>query len=106
MEPVIRPLGFDWKIGIGLLTSFAAREVMVATMATIYNVADAGDETVNLKNAMRNDIDEKTGAPAYTPLVALALMVFMFLRPSAWPLLPLSARKPIPGNGPYSWWLT
>ncbi|MDP6340282.1 MAG: ferrous iron transport protein B [Candidatus Marinimicrobia bacterium] len=81
MEPVIRPLGFDWKIGIGLLTSFAAREVMVATMATIYNVADAGDETVNLKNAMRNDIDEKTGAPAYTPLVALALMVFYVFAP-------------------------
>ena len=61
MEPVIRPLGFDWKIGIGLLTSFAAREVMVSTMATIYNVEDRGDETVNLREAMRN---------------ALALMVF------------------------------
>ena len=76
MEPVIRPLGFDWKIGIGLLTSFAAREVMVSTMATIYNVEDRGDETVNLREAMRNDMDEKTGVPVYTPLIALALMVF------------------------------
>ena len=76
MEPVIRPLGFDWKIGIGLLTSFAAREVMVSTMATIYNVEDRGDETVNLREAMRNDVDEKTGVPVYTPLIALALMVF------------------------------
>lgn len=76
MEPVIRPLGFDWKIGIGLLTSFAAREVMVSTMATIYNVEDRGNETVNLREAMRNDVDEKTGAPVYTPLIALALMVF------------------------------
>jgi len=76
MEPVIRPLGFDWKIGIGLLTSFAAREVMVSTMATIYNVKDRGDETVNLREAMRNDVDEKTGVPVYTPLIALALMVF------------------------------
>ena len=76
MEPVIRPLGFDWKIGIGLLTSFAAREVMVSTMATIYNVEDRGDETVNLREAMRNDEDEKTGVPVYTPLIALALMVF------------------------------
>ena len=76
MEPVIRPLGFDWKIGIGLLTSFAAREVMVSTMATIYNVEDRGDQTVNLREAMRNDVDEKTGAPVYTPLIALALMVF------------------------------
>jgi len=76
MEPIIRPLGFDWKIGIGLLTSFAAREVMVSTMATIYNVEDRGDETVNLREAMRNDVDEKTGVPVYTPLIALALMVF------------------------------
>lgn len=76
MEPVIRPLGFDWKIGIGLLTSFAAREVMVSTMATIYNVEDRGNETVNLREAMRNDVDEKTGVPVYTPLIALALMVF------------------------------
>ena len=76
IEPVIRPLGFDWKIGIGLLTSFAAREVMVSTMATIYNVEDRGDETVNLREAMRNDVDEKTGVPVYTPLIALALMVF------------------------------
>jgi len=76
MEPIIRPLGFDWKIGIGLLTSFAAREVMVSTMATIYNVEDRGDETVNLREAMRNDVDVKTGVPVYTPLIALALMVF------------------------------
>ena len=76
MEPVIRPLGFDWKIGIGLLTSFAAREVMVSTMATIYNVEDAGEETVNLREAMQTDVHPETGAPTYTPLVALALMVF------------------------------
>ena len=76
IEPVIRPLGFDWKIGIGLLTSFAAREVMVSTMATIYNVEATGDNIVNLREAMRSDIDVKTGRPSYTPLVALALMVF------------------------------
>ena len=76
IEPVIRPLGFDWKIGIGLLTSFAAREVMVSTMATIYNVEATGDNIVNLREAMRSDVDVKTGMPVYTPLVALALMVF------------------------------
>ena len=58
------------------MTSFAAREVMVSTMATIYNVEDAGGETVNLKQAMRTDVDPKTGTPTYTLLVALALMVF------------------------------
>ena len=76
IEPVIRPLGFDWKIGIGLLTSFAAREVMVSTMATIYNVEATGDNIINLREAMRNDVNVETGKPAYTPLVALALMVF------------------------------
>ena len=76
IEPVIQPLGFDWKIGIGLLTSFAAREVMVSTMATIYNVEATGDNIVNLREAMRSDVDVKTGMPVYTPLVALALMVF------------------------------
>ena len=76
IEPVIQPLGFDWKIGIGLLTSFAAREVMVSTMATIYNVEATGDNIINLREAMRNDINVETGKPAYTPLVALALMVF------------------------------
>ena len=76
IEPVIQPLGFDWKIGIGLLTSFAAREVMVSTMATIYNVEATGDNIINLREAMRNDVNVETGKPAYTPLVALALMVF------------------------------
>ena len=76
MELVIRPLGFDWKIGISLLTSFAAREVMVSTMSTIYNVEDAGEETVNLREAMQTDVHPETGVPTYTPLVALALMVF------------------------------
>lgn len=76
LEPVIRPLGFDWKIGIGLITSFAAREVVVSTMATIYNVEQEGDDVVRLSEALRNDRDPLTGRPRYTPLMALALMVF------------------------------
>ena len=76
IEPVIEPLGFDWKIGIGLITSFAAREVVVSTLSTIYNVDDDGDDMVNLKEAMRNDINPKTGKPVYTPLVALSIMIF------------------------------
>jgi len=79
IEPAIAPLGFDWKIGIGLLTSFAAREVMVSTMATIYNV-EGGDETsVNLRTALRNDKDPQTGKNIYTPLTAVSLMVFFVL---------------------------
>ncbi|MCH7612539.1 MAG: ferrous iron transport protein B [Candidatus Marinimicrobia bacterium] len=76
IEPIIKPLGFDWKLGIGLITSFAAREVLVSTMATIYNVESDGDGIVELKDAMQNDIDPETGQPIYTPLVALSLMVF------------------------------
>jgi len=76
IEPVIAPLGFDWKIGIGLITSFAAREVLVSTMATIYSVEDEGDAVINLSEAMKKDTDPVTGKPRYTPLVALALMVF------------------------------
>ena len=76
IEPAIEPLGFDWKIGIGLITSFAAREVVVSTLSTIYNVDDDGDDMVNLKEAMRSDINPKTGKPVYTPLVALSIMIF------------------------------
>jgi ferrous iron transport protein B len=76
VEPSIQPLGFDWKIGIGLITSFAAREVVVSTLSTIYNVQDDGDSMVNLKQAMIDDIDHRTGKHVFTPLVALSLMVF------------------------------
>ena len=76
VEPSIQPLGFDWKIGIGLITSFAAREVVVSTLSTIYNVQDDGDSMVNLKQAMIDDIDPRTGKNVFTPLVALSLMVF------------------------------
>ena len=76
IEPVIQPLGFDWRVGIALITSFAAREVLVSTMATIYNVENAADEMVQLSDAMKNDINPSTGLPVFTPLVAVSLMVF------------------------------
>ena len=76
IEPVIRPLGFDWKIGIGLITSFAAREVLVSTLATLYNVEEKGENVVGITEALKNDINQVTGLPIYTSLVALSLMVF------------------------------
>ncbi len=76
IEPVIAPLGFDWKIGVGLITSFAAREVMVSTLATLYNVEDEGDDFVGITEALKNEVDPLTGMPRYTPLVALSIMVF------------------------------
>jgi len=79
IEPVIKPLGFDWKLGVGLITSFAAREVLVSTLATIYNVEDADETSLSLREALRSEVDPQTGKPKYTPLVAVALMVFFVL---------------------------
>lgn len=80
LEPAIRPLGFDWKIGIGLISSFAAREVLVSTLAIIYNVGDDADETsVDLITSLQREKDPVSGKPIYTPLVAVALMVFFVL---------------------------
>ncbi|WP_019948806.1 ferrous iron transport protein B [Hymenobacter aerophilus] len=74
LEPVIRPLGFDWKIGISLITSFAAREVFVGTMSTIYSVGqDANELTVQQKLAAEKDI---YGQPFFTPARSFSLLVF------------------------------
>jgi ferrous iron transport protein B len=74
IEPAIRPLGFDWKIGIALLTSFAAREVFVGTMSTIYSVGqDADLGTVQQKLTNEKDVN---GQPFFTPVRALSLLVF------------------------------
>jgi ferrous iron transport protein B len=74
LEPAIRPLGFDWKIGIALVTSFAAREVFVGTMATIYSIGSEDESTI--KSRMRAEINPHTGGPMYTPAVAFSLMIF------------------------------
>ncbi len=77
IEPVIEPLGYDWKIGIALLTSFAAREVFVGTMATIYSIGsvDAEDQQT-IKSRMQSEINAETGEPRFTPAVGLSLLVF------------------------------
>jgi ferrous iron transport protein B len=73
IEPLIAPLGFDWKIGVGLLASLAAREVIVATLAQIYA---ASDEETSLRQAIQADVDPRTGAPVFTPATVAALLVF------------------------------
>jgi ferrous iron transport protein B len=78
IEPVIAPLGFDWKMGIGIISSFAAREVFVSTMSTVYNVG-SGDESEAGKRALVQTLRAQTrpdGSPLYTPLLAITLMVF------------------------------
>ncbi|MEP7128266.1 MAG: ferrous iron transport protein B [Chitinophagales bacterium] len=77
IEPVIRPLGFDWKIGIALITSFAAREVFVGTMSTIYSVGSAQDADFEaIRDKMRNEIDPVTGQHVYSAATAFSLMIF------------------------------
>jgi ferrous iron transport protein B len=78
IEPVIKPLGFDWKIGIGIVSSFAAREVFVSTMSLVYNVGNSDDSdaaTQSLAQTLREQT-HPDGTPVYTTLVAITLMVF------------------------------
>jgi ferrous iron transport protein B len=78
IEPLITPLGYDWKIGIGLIGSFAAREVFVGTMGIVYNIENADEETEPLRDTMRGE-RHPDGQPVFTPLVCIGLMVFYVL---------------------------
>jgi ferrous iron transport protein B len=76
IEPAIKPLGYDWKIGIALITSFAAREVFVGTMATLYSVEDSEDSSLRQKLAAAKHPD---GSKVYTLAAGLSLMIFYLL---------------------------
>jgi ferrous iron transport protein B len=79
IEPIIQPLGYDWKIGIALITSFAAREVFVGTMATLYSVGEDADEN---SETLRNKMQSATrvdGSPVYTKATGFSLLVFYLL---------------------------
>jgi len=79
IEPAIRPLGFDWKIGVGIVGAFAAREVFVSTLGIVYAVGgDVDSRSEPLRAALR-DAKAADGARAYTPLVGLSLMIFFAL---------------------------
>lgn len=77
IEPAIKPLGYDWKIGIALLSSFYAREVFVGTMATIYSIG-AGDaeNSVTIRQRLMAERNPVTGGPMYTPALAWSLLIF------------------------------
>jgi ferrous iron transport protein B len=76
VEPLVRPLGYDWKIGVSIAASFAAREVFVSTMGTIYGVGEADETSMALRERLRTERDPVSGGLRYSPLVALSLMVF------------------------------
>ena len=75
IEPAITPLGYDWKIGIALITSFAAREVFVGTMATLYSVGDEGESSPLLREKMKAAV-KPDGSPVFTLASGLSLMIF------------------------------
>ena len=75
LEPVIRPLGYDWKIGIALITSFAAREVFVGTVATIYSLGSTDDETT-VRERLMKEVNPETGGPRFTPAVGFSLLLY------------------------------
>ncbi|MBK7704900.1 MAG: ferrous iron transport protein B [Acidobacteria bacterium] len=79
IEPAIRPLGFDWKIGVALIASFAAREVLVSTLSIVYNVGKGADEESETLISAIHDARDADGKPTWTPLTALTLMVFFVL---------------------------
>jgi ferrous iron transport protein B len=79
IEPAIRPLGYDWKIGIALITSFAAREVFVGTMATLYSVGDDADENNNTLRQKMSAAVKADGTKVYNLASGLSLMVFYVL---------------------------
>ena len=77
IEPAIRPLGYDWKIGIALITSFAAREVFVGTMSTIYSLGgEIDNENATIKNRMRAEVNPQTGKPMYDLALGFSLLIF------------------------------
>lgn len=76
IEPLIKPLGFDWKIGIALITSFAAREVFVGTMATIYSARDDGEDTDRLSELLEKQKDPDTGRKVFNPATSASLIMF------------------------------
>ncbi|HET7540781.1 MAG TPA: ferrous iron transport protein B [Polyangiaceae bacterium] len=78
IEPLLRPLGFDWKIGVGLIGAFAAREVFVSTLGLVYGIGDADENTTPLRDKIRGE-RRADGAAAYSPLMGLSLMVFFAL---------------------------
>ena len=76
IEPVIRPLGYDWKIGIAVVSSFAAREVFVGTLATIYSVGSHSEEESTIKNKMAAEVHPETGNKIFNFATGISLLLF------------------------------
>jgi ferrous iron transport protein B len=76
IEPAIKPLGYDWKIGVAVVSSFAAREVFVGTLATIYSVGSQGEDEGTIKLKMAEDIHPETGEKVFNFATGISLLLF------------------------------
>lgn len=92
IEPVIKPLGFDWKIGIALITSFAAREVFVGTMATIYSIGNQEDE-FSIRQQMAKEVDPVSGKKVYSVATSISLLLFYVFAMQCMSTLAVVARE-------------
>ena len=103
IEPLVRPLGYDWKIGVSIAASFAAREVFVSTMGTIYGVGEADETSSALRERLRGERDSRSGRLTYSPLVAVGLMVFYVYALMCMSTIAVTARE-TGGGGPGARW--
>ena len=103
LEPVMQPLGFDWKITAGLVTAFAAREVIISTLGIIYSVRDA-EEGVALRDALKAD-RYPDGGLVFTPLVAVSLLVFFVFALQCMSTLAIARRETNTWRWPLVMWL-
>ena len=99
IEPVIRPLGYDWKIGIALITSFAAREVFIGTMATLYSVGENADENSETLRSKMHAAKRADGSPVYTTATGYSLLIFYLLAMQCMSTLAIVKRE----TGSWKW---
>ena len=104
LEPVMQPLGFDWKITAGIIAAFAAREVIVSTLATLYSVGDADEASPALRDQLKAD-RYPDGSPVFTPLVALSLLVFFVFALQCMSTLAIARRETNTWRWPVVMWL-
>ncbi len=76
IEPAIKPIGMDWKIGVGLLVAMGARELFVSTLGTIYALGDVDEESAGLRERLKSEVNPVTGAPAFSLAVAWSVLIF------------------------------
>jgi ferrous iron transport protein B len=98
LEPALRPLGFDWRIGVGIVGAFAAREVFVSTLGIVFDIAGADDQSQSLRGALRR-ATWPDGRPLFTPLSGVALMVFFVFACQCMSTLSVVARE----SGSWRW---